>query len=272
MRIVSRRASGAIDLDELERALEESDALCLQAANHETGVITDLETVGRLVRDAALPWHCDAVQAIGRLPVHFESTGAGAITTMSASGHKLGGPKGVGLLLVRGALLRPLLPGEDGDTTRRAGTPDVASAGATLAALEAAMAEVDEGLIARLQQHRDAMESGLLSRFPGAVVHGGDAERLPNTLSISLPRHDGGWPDGEELVLALAAHGVACSTGAACATGSGRPSPVLSAMGVPVEVAAASLRLSIGHPTTQEDVSHVLWAIEEVLSSDRGAL
>ena len=125
-------------------------------------------------------------------------------------------------------------------------------------ALIASLRELEQGERAPIEAARDALEAGLLERFPGARVHGAGAPRLDNTLSISLPRATGDWPDGEALVLELAARAIAVSTGAACATGLGAPSPVLTAMGVPPEVAAASLRLSLGPGECIGDLGGVL--------------
>jgi cysteine desulfurase len=265
VRTIRLLPSGAVDLGDLEDALSQAQALCLQMANHETGVLTDMEAVGHRVLEAGVVWHCDAVQAVGRVRFAFDSTGAGAMTSASLSGHKLGGPKGVGILLRRGRGLRPLLGGEDGDPSPRAGTPDVPGMGATLAALEASLRDLEAGVQEDVRAQRDALQTSLLESHEGALVHGRATGRLANTLSISLPAPDGSWPDGEELVIALATQGIACSTGAACATGTGRPSPVLTAMGAPAEIAAASLRLSLGAGIGDSDLRTTVTAIHAAL-------
>jgi cysteine desulfurase len=267
IRTVRLLPSGAVDLGDLEDALSQSQALCLQMANHETGVLTDMEAVGHRVLESGVAWHCDAVQAVGRVAFAFDTTGAGAMTSASLSGHKLGGPGGVGVLLIRGRNLHPLLPGEPGDPSPRAGTPDVPGAGATLAALEAVLGDLEAGAMTEIATQRDALETALVGLHEGALVHGRGAPRLANTLSISLPAPDGSWPDGEEVVIALATQGIACSTGAACATGTGRPSPVLTAMGAPPEIAAASLRFSLGAGIGEDDIRTTVAAMSAALGA-----
>jgi cysteine desulfurase len=267
-RVVGLLPSGQVDLGDLEDALDRCDALCLQVANHETGALTDLGAVGERVRAHGVPWHADAVQAIGRTPFRLDSDETQMITSSSVSGHKLGGPGGVGLLFWRrGTPFRPLLPQSGAQTGPRAGTPDVPGVGATLQALEESLEELERGLMADHRALRDALEASLCQGFPGAIVHGVTGARLDNTLAISLPTALGGWPDGEELVIELATRGLSVSTGAACATGSGAPSPVLTAMGVSPEVAAASLRMSLGYETRHEDLGGILSIIHEVMES-----
>lgn len=132
-----------------------------------------------------------------------------------------------------------------------------------LRALEESLVELDSGLMTAHRASRDLLEAKLREGFPGAKVHGDGGARLDNTLAISLPATDGSWPDGEELVIELATRGLAISTGAACATGSGAPSPVLTAMGVSPEIAAASLRLSLGYGTSHEGLDEVVSVIQE---------
>ena len=252
--VVRLLPSGEIDPEALDAALATCDALCLQIANQETGVLTDLEGVARSVERHSVAWHADAVQAIGRGAFRFDSPTARVMASVSVSGHKLGGPRGVGALLWRaGRPFVPLLPDAEEAGRARAGTPDVPGAGAMSAALKASLRELEEGRSAQLRDQRDGLEEALLAAFPGALVHGRSAERLTNTLCLSLPLRNGSWPDGEALVVELAGQGVAISTGAACATGTGAPSPVLLAMGLPPEVAAASLRFSLGYQTELQD-------------------
>ena len=264
-RIVRLLPSGQIDLSDLEEALERSDALCLQVANHETGALTDLHAVSALVEPYGVPWHADAVQAIGRTPFRLDDHSARMVTSASISGHKLGGPGGVGLLLWRaGRDFHPLMP-DTGDRAR-AGTPDVPGIGAMCAALQESLSELDGGLMVETRSLRDSIETALCEGFPGAIVHGAQGARLDNTLSISVPCPGGAWPDGEQLVLELATRGLELSTGAACATGTGEPSRVLIAMGCSAEVAAASLRLSLGHETKLSDLNRLLSTVRESMA------
>ncbi len=267
-RVVALLPSGQVDLDDLEDALESSDALCLQVANHETGALMDLGSISERVRARGLPWHADAVQAVGRTPFRLDDESTQMITSSSVSGHKLGGPGGVGLLLWRsGRPFHPLLGDSEGETGPRGGTPDVPAIGATLEALEESLEELSRGLMTDHRRRRDLLEARLCEEFPGTIVHGVSGARLDNTLALSLPTPDGGWPDGEELVIELATRGLAVSTGAACATGNGAPSPVLMAMGVSPEVAAASLRLSLGCETRHEDLDRLLSIMDEAMNS-----
>lgn len=252
---------GRCDLEALERALMDADGLALMAANNETGVVADLEAVARLVEMTGVSWHCDAVQAVGRFPVDMNRGPWRAVTTLTFSGHKIGGPMGVGALLTSGdTTVTPLLRGGGQQGRRRAGTPAVAAIGGFAVAAQTALAS-DWSSVAR---RRDRLESSLLDTFPGSIVHGAGAPRLPNTSSIAI-RADSGWADGEDLVLALAETGVAVSTGAACASGEARPSHVLLAMGADAVQAQATLRFSLGTETGDDDIDQVLGALDTVV-------
>lgn len=222
-------ADGRHDLDALRAKLPGATGLALMAANHETGVLTDLASVADLVADAGVPWHCDAVQAAGKLPL---DVGALPVQSVALASHKLGGPPGVGAVLTRVPVSRP-------------GTLDAVAVSAFgLAATSAT--EGDRGL-------RDALEAAL----PGHVC-GAGAPRLWNTSFVVF---DG--RDGRELVEDLAFRGVAAGTGAACATG--RPSRVLMAMGYDAEAASSAVRFSLGPSTTREQVATAAEAMRQIL-------
>lgn len=247
---------GAVELAALSEALTRGAvAIALMAANNETGVVTDTDAVAELVAAHGARWHCDAVQALGRLPLPTDGP-----TTLSLSAHKMGGPRGVGALRIVASQIpwRPLLTGGVQEGGRRAGTPDVA--GAVL------FAEAAAELAPQRRDLRDRLEAEICQRFPGALVNGGSAPRLPNTLSVCLRDLAGQWVDGEWVVLSLAERGVAVSTGAACSTGTGRPSHVLTAMGRTAEQAQASLRFSFGPGNTDDDVDLAIDALTEVLA------
>ena len=259
---------GHVNLDALELALGDADGLSLMWANNETGTLAHLSAIADRVRHAGVPWHCDGVQAVGKVPVDLEAGPAGQITTLAVASHKFHGPKGVGALYVRrGAPMIPLMPGDGAEAGRRAGTPNVAGIAAMGVAAREAAARNAQGEGERLEGLRDRLESRLLGALPGSAVHGDRDRRLPNTLCLSVRGPDGSWADGEELVLGLSVEGVEASTGAACTSGSGDPSHVLLAMGCSAEEAHASLRLSLGSGTREGDVDAAAAAVSLVAGS-----
>lgn len=259
---------GVARLEELDRMLRpETCLVSLMLANHETGVLQPVAEAASVCAARGVPLHTDATQAVGKAPVDFRGLGA---ALMTISPHKFRGPVGVGGLLVRGdpaaAGFPPLLQGQAG--APRPGTPSVALA----VGLEAALGHATQGLAARahrLERLRRRLERTLLDCDPGAVVVGGEAPRLPGTLCAALP-----GVDRQVFHMALDREGVACSTGSACASGSGTPSPVLLAMGVPQGVVAGGVRFSLGDATTEAEVLEAAVRISRVyrrLSPPHGA-
>lgn len=241
--------TGEVDLDALSAALPDADGLCLMWANNETGVLNPLEEIGRLVQDRGIPWHCDAIQGVGRLPV----PDLAGVRSLAISAHKIGGPKGCGALVTPGgnrvAALMPVPPeNRDG----RAGTPDVPAAAAFAAAAREALDGRPQERWGAVWDCVQALESLLAAALPEAVFHGRSAPRLPNTCSVALG-HRGHWVDGDEMAAELAVLGVQVATGAACGTDTGRPSHVLTAMGVSPEQSLATLRLSLGREAQLND-------------------
>ena len=225
--------------------------IALQMANNETGVIQPLQEVARFARAHGVAVHSDAVQAAGRIPIDFAALG---LDTMAISSHKLGGPKGVGALVVRDHLdLTPLLRGGGQERRRRAGTENVPAIAGFGAAAEAALQELDA--IARLACLRDLLESELKRMTPAAVIAGDTAPRLWNTTSLALP-----GKLAETLVIRLDLEGVAVSAGSACSSGKVGASHVLEAMGLSREIAAGTIRISLGPQTTREDIGRFLAA------------
>jgi cysteine desulfurase len=224
--------------------------LCaLQAANNETGVVQPASAVAALARARNIPCFVDAVQAPGRIEPGFDAD------LVAYSAHKFGGPAGVGMLVVRrGLALQPLVPGHQ-EGGRRGGTPPVVLCEAAALALELAerarSPEAD-----RQEQLRDGLERALRARVPGARVNGAEAARLCNTSNVCFP-----GVDGEAVLIGLDLEGFAVSLGAACASGTMRPSPVLRAMGLTASEARSSLRFSLGRETTAEDVSALVDAL-----------
>jgi cysteine desulfurase len=240
-------------------------AASLILASNETGVLQPVAAVGRALRALGVPFHTDAVQAIGRIPVSFETLG---VDLLCLSAHKFGGPQGVGALVVRrGVRLRPL-PGGAQEGGRRGGTEAVAA----IAGMGAAAAGVPARLAAMpaVRSRRDRLAAGIVARIPEAQVHGGRAPRVPNTLSIAFP-----GVDAQALVLALDLAGLAASRGSACASGAEEPSHVLRAMGMPEDWARGTIRLSLGVENTDEEIDRAIEiiaaAVERARSSARSS-
>ncbi len=235
----------------------------LQLANNETGVIQDVGALVQFARGHGLDVLCDAVQAVGRIPVDVAALGA---NYMSVSAHKLGGPKGVGALVLRpGAALIPLIAGGGQERRQRAGTENVAAIAGFGAAAVAAASD-----LARSARHtatlRARLEAELLVMTPNAVVVGAGAPRLPNTSCVALPGRL-----AEVLVAGLDLSGVAVSAGAACSSGKVGRSRVLEAMGCDGPVAAGAIRVSLGPTTTDEDITAFLAAWQAMTAAGRAA-
>ncbi|MDF0599446.1 cysteine desulfurase family protein [Psychromarinibacter sp. C21-152] len=214
----------------------------LQAANSETGVVQDLP------EGLAL---CDATQAWGKLPVAFNWMGC---EMALASAHKLGGPKGVGALIVRrGTDLEARLKGGGQEMGRRAGTENVAGIAGFGAAAEAAARDLADGVWARVEKFRNILENGIEAAAPEVIFAGKDASRLPNTCCFAIP----GWK-GETQVMQMDLSGFAISAGSACSSGKVRASRVLRAMGYDDTVASSAIRVSLGPATTENDIGRFI--------------
>jgi cysteine desulfurase len=254
---------GVVEVTSLDRLPADTVAVALMLANNETGVLQPVAEAVRRAHRAGARLVCDAVQAAGKVPVDAAALDADYLVI---SGHKIGGPKGVGALVVRrGAPLAPLFRGSGHEGGRRGGTENVPGIVGLGVAAECAMLELSaEG--PRLGELRDLLEQGIRAAAPDVVVHGRDAERLPNTVNASFP---GARSDG--LLIALDARGFAVSAGAACASGAVEPSPVLTAMGVPRELAVCAIRFSTGRTTTRSDVEALARAMPDALRAARAA-
>lgn len=220
--------------------------LVLQLANNETGVVQPVAAAADAVRPWGIAVHTDAVQAAGRVPVSFAALG---VDYLSLSAHKLGGPKGVGALVIRdGAALPAFVAGGGQERRRRAGTENVPAIAGFGAAARAAVRDLET--TERVRVLRDRLEWEARAITPSAVVIGADADRLPNTTSIALP-----GASAETLVIALDLAGVAVSAGAACSSGKVGASQVLEAMGVAPALARSAIRVSLGWGSTEHDVT-----------------
>lgn len=244
--------SGVVPLEALEAALTPGTTLCsLMAVNNETGVVQPAAEVARRCAARGILFHCDAVQAVGKVPCTLREVPADLLTF---SAHKLGGPAGVGVLLNRrGVAVQGLVPGHQ-ENGRRGGTPSVALIEGLALALELALAEEDV-VGPRVTALRDAFEAGLRRAVPDAVING-RGPRVGNTSNVWFP-----GVDGEALLIALDLDGICVSTGAACASGSTSPSHVLTAMGLTAAQAHGSLRFSLPADATAADVETVLAAL-----------
>ena len=234
--------------------------LSLQMANNETGALQPVADVVKLAREHGLAIHTDAVQAAGRVGVDMRGLGVDYLTL---SAHKLGGPKGVGALVIRdGASLRSFVAGGGQERRRRAGTENVAAIAGFGAAAEAARDEL--GDMARVYRLRDSLEVQVRAITPEAMIVAGAADRLPNTTSLALP-----GASAETLVIALDLKGIAVSAGAACSSGKVGASHVLAAMGLAPDVARATIRISLGSASTERDVAAFVDAWSHIASGRR---
>jgi cysteine desulfurase len=234
---VSVDRAGRIDRDAFAAALTDDTALAsIGYANNEVGTVQDVPALAELTRSRGIPLHVDAVQAAGWLPLSVAELGADAI---SIAGHKLGAPKGTGVLGVRGRIpLEPVLHGGGQERGRRSGTEDVAGAVGLATALDLADTE-REGAAERVGALRDAFVARVLADVPSARLTGDPVHRLPGTASFTFA-----GTSGEAVLLELERRGVVSSSGSACAAGSDEPSHVLVALGIPSEVAQTAVRFT----------------------------
>ena len=249
---------GVVNPEDVRRAIRpETVLITIMLANNELGTIEPMEEIGKIAAQTGVTLHTDAVQAAGKIPIDVKKLG---VHLLSISAHKVYGPKGVGALYVRkGTRLEPLLYGGHSERDRRPGTEDVSSIAGLGKAAELALTHMkEEGR--RIAALRDRLENGLLERIPHARVNGSRARRTPNTTNLTLP-----FIEGESMVIALDLKGIACSTGAACSSGAVEPSHVLTAIGLAPEDARATLRLSLGHQTSDEEIDFALDTIPPVI-------
>jgi cysteine desulfurase len=257
-------ATGRVAPETLRAALGDDVALVtVMWANNEVGTLEPIAELASIAHEHGAPFHTDAVQAVGAVPVDFAASGADALTL---TGHKLGGPYGAGaLLLRRDAAVVPLLHGGGQERDIRSGTLDVPGVIGLAVAVDAAIAEQPEAA-PRLAALRDRLVDGVRRIVPEVIVNGHPTERLPGIAHLSFP-----GCEGDSLLMLLDARGVECSTGSACSAGVAQPSHVLIAMGADSACARSSLRFSLGHTSTRDDVDAVLDAIGPVVVRARRA-
>jgi len=262
-------AEGRVSPQAVRTALEaDPDGVALVSvmwANNEVGTINPIAEIAAVCAEFGVPLHTDAVQAVGAVPVDFADSGA---TALAFSGHKLGGPYGIGaLLLSREAQCTPLLHGGGQERDVRSGTLDVPAIVALAEAVRYAVKELPD-TAERLAGLRDELVRGVLAKVPDAVLNGPrlDGDRLPGNAHFSFP-----GCEGDSLLMLLDARGIECSTGSACTAGVAEPSHVLLAMGVDPRHARGSLRFSLGHTSAKADVEALLAEIEGVVERARKA-
>ena len=253
---------GRVDPADVEAAIcDETVLISVMTANNEVGTIQPIAEIGQIAREHGIPFHTDAVQAGGYLDINADRLGVDLLTL---AGHKLYGPKGVGVLYVRrGTPLEPVQTGGSHERGRRAGTENVAGIVGIATALRL-MQEQRPTEVPRLRRLRDRVIEGVLAGVPDAMLTGHPVERLPHNASFAIP---GVEADG--LLVALDLKGVGVASGSACTSGSVEPSHVLQAMNVPYEAAVGSLRLTLGHFNTDEHVDYVLEVLPEVVERMR---
>jgi len=255
-------ASGQVESKALDEVLERGVAIVsVMWVNNEVGTVQPVADVATRCCDTGVPFHSDAVQAFGKIPVSLRDSGC---TLLTISGHKIGAPKGVGALIVRDRkAVEAIIHGGGQQFGIRPGTENVPGiVGLGVAARLAA--EEQQALATRLGELRDELERRLVAIVPDALINGWQGVRAPHITNVSIP-----GTDSEALLMHLDLAGVACSSGSACSTGAVEPSHVLTAMGVPRELGVAALRFSFGRDSTLEDVDAVSIALPKIVEKVR---
>jgi cysteine desulfurase len=250
-------SSGRVDPDAIRQAIRETTLLIsVMHANNETGVIQPIEEISKSAKQHGILLHTDAVQSIGKIPTDVRALG---VDLLSVSGHKIHGPKGVGVLYIRkGTRITPFMTGGSHERKRRAGTENVPAIAGIGTAARLARERLSE-MQTRIADLRDRLESQVTTRIAGARING-QSPRLPNISNLSFERLE-----GEAAVIALDLEGVAISTGSACSSGSLEPSHVLTAMGLRPEVVQSSLRFSLSYHSTEQEIDRAIQILETVI-------
>lgn len=249
---------GVVRLEDVENAIREDTALVtIMFANNEIGTVQPIKEIGALCRAKKIPFHTDAVQAAGHMPLNVQEMN---IDLMSMSGHKFHAPKGVGVLYAkRGLPLFNIIEGGAQERGKRAGTENIPGIVALAAALKESVDNM-EANTAKIIPMRDKLFAEL-SKIPHSKINGSLEHHVPGTVNMCFE-----GIEGESLLLLLDAKGVCASSGSACTSGSLDPSHVLLSLGLPHEVAHGSLRLSIGEYNTMEEIDHIIKVVPEVVS------
>jgi cysteine desulfurase len=249
---------GRVNPENIRAAIRDDTILVsVMAANNEIGTLQPIAQIGQITKERGVLFHTDAVQAVGAVPVDVQEW---QVDLLSLSAHKFHGPKGVGALYVKkGVQLEPLLHGGAQERNRRAGTENLPGIVGLGKAIELACRDI-EGKSQAVTALRDILIAGILADIPQVRLNGDPVHRLPNNVNISFR-----YVEGEALLLRLDLAGIAASSGSACTSGSLNPSHVLSAIGLPHEIAHGSLRLSLSKRTTRAEIDEVLRVLREVV-------
>lgn len=254
--------NGVVKLEELKAAIRPTTILIsIMFANNEIGTIQPIKEIGAIAREHGILFHTDAVQAFGQIPIDVDACN---IDMLSASGHKLNGPKGIGFLYIRkGVKIRSFVHGGGQERKRRAGTENVPGIVGFGMATQRAIRTMDERTTKEAKL-RDYLIERVLAEIPYTRLNGHRSERLPNNANFSFQ-----FIEGESLLIMLDMKGICASSGSACTSGSLDPSHVLLAIGLPHEIAHGSLRLTLSDETTQEDIDYVVDSLKEIVANLR---
>ena len=254
--------NGLVKLDQLKAAIRPDTILIsVMFANNEIGTIEPIKEIGEIAHEHGIIFHTDAVQAYGQVPIDVDEY---HIDMLSASGHKLNGPKGIGFLYIRtGLKLRSFVHGGAQERSRRAGTENVTGIVGLAKAVEIAFATMEERTKKETAM-RDHLIDRLLAEVPYARLNGHRTKRLPNNVNISFQ-----FIEGESMLIMLDMKGICASSGSACTSGSLDPSHVLLAIGLPHEIAHGSLRMTLGEENTMEEMDYVADQIKEIVTKLR---
>ena len=253
---------GSVRLEELKKAIRPTTILIsVMFANNEIGTIQPIKEIGGIAKEHGILFHTDAVQAFGQLPIHVDEL---HIDMLSASAHKLNGPKGIGCLYIRkGVKIRSFVHGGAQERKRRAGTENVPGIVGFGAAVERAMRTMDERA-AKERELRNYLIDRVMREVPYTRVNGHRTNRLPNNANFSFQ-----FIEGESLLIMLDMDGICGSSGSACTSGSLDPSHVLLAIGLPHEIAHGSLRLTLSEETTREGLDYVVESMKKIVEKLR---
>lgn len=259
VRWLSVDKQGLLDMDEVRSKTSDRTAIVsVMWANNETGVIFPVEAIGEVAREHGALMHTDAVQAVGKVPIHLKNA---PIDFLALSGHKLHGPKGIGALFVRrGTRFSPFIVGGHQESNRRGGTENVPGIVGLGGGARLAMQKLEEEN-ERVKKLRDRLQNGLLEAIPFARLNGHPELRLPNTLNIGFE-----FVEGEAILMRMDDKGICASSGSACTSGSLEPSHVLRAMGVPFTAVHGSIRFSLSRYNTEEEIEYVVRELPGIIS------
>ena len=254
--------NGMVRMEDLEAAIRPTTILIsIMFANNEIGTIEPIKEIGELAKAKGILFHTDAVQAFGQVPIQVDEMN---IDMLSASGHKLNGPKGIGFLYIRkGVKIRSFVHGGGQERKRRAGTENVPGIVGLGTAVDRAVRTMEERTTKEVEL-RDYLIGRVMNEIPYTKLNGHSTKRLPNNANFSFR-----FIEGESLLIMLDMKGICASSGSACTSGSLDPSHVLLAIGLPHEIAHGSLRLTLSEETTKEDIDYVVDALKDIVAKLR---